>query len=111
MGCGRVAVYCRRCYRGQRYCGDECRRLARIEQCRRAQATYLSKVAGRRSRAEATAACRMRKAAREARSSADQKVIDQTLLPSDQAAYSWPCEARCSRCGQPGWARGPRRER
>ena len=49
--CGRWFFLCRRCFRGQRYCGDPCRQQARRRQCRAAQATYLAKRQGRRHRA------------------------------------------------------------
>jgi hypothetical protein len=58
--CGARFHLCRRCFRGQRYCSDPCRRQARRRQCRAAQERYLSKRQGRLRRAAAMAAYRGR---------------------------------------------------
>jgi hypothetical protein len=105
--CTRAFVLCRRCYRGQKYCDEPCRRRARREQCRRAQDAYLQKLAGRRRRAEASAAYRARQRAGQ-RLAGARKVIAQALPRVRACTYSWPQEASCRRCGRPGWARGPR---
>lgn len=108
-GCEQVLVLCRRCYRGQKYCGEKCRQLVRREQCRRAQARYLDRLSGRLRRAAAAAACRRRREDDGSSKVSARFVIDQPLQPSVAPAYSWPCLARCSRCGRPGRAYGPRR--
>lgn len=109
--CGGLQVFCRRCYRGQKYCGDECRKKARREQCQRAQGKYLKKLAGRKCRAAAAKAYRSRQRSGEASRGRVKNVIDQTLPLLGADAYSWPLKTTCSRCGCPGWARRPRRGR
>src|SRR5262245_34551003 len=104
-GCGRVLMLCRWCYRGQRYCGDECRELSRREQCRRAEGDYLAKLAGRRRPAAASAAYRQRRRADSPPEPAEKIVIDQGLPPEQAGAYSSPHLAYCARCGRPGWTR------
>lgn len=39
-GCGAMFFICSPCYRGQRYCGDECRRNSRREQRQKANRRY-----------------------------------------------------------------------
>lgn len=107
--CGGLQVFCRRCYRGQKYCGDDCRKKARREQCRRAQAQYLKKLAGRKCRAAAAKAYRRRQSSGTRVRGRTTKVIDQTLPRRGADAYSWPLKTTCSRCDRPGWARDPRR--
>ena len=68
---------------------------------------HLQGLAGRRSRAEASAAYRRRLGPGETVQARAQKDIDQALPRADVGAYSWPQRATCSRCGRPGWARGP----
>jgi len=40
IGCGVMFFICRPCYRGQTYCGDECRRRSRRQQLRQANQRY-----------------------------------------------------------------------
>lgn len=39
-GCGLMFFICRPCYRGQAYCSDECRRVSRQQQRRKANRRY-----------------------------------------------------------------------
>jgi hypothetical protein len=40
LGCGLMFFICRPCYRGQAYCGEECRQKSRREQRRKANRRY-----------------------------------------------------------------------
>lgn len=46
--CTAIFYVCRHCYRGQRYCGDACRKQARLEQRRAANKRYQQSEAGHR---------------------------------------------------------------
>ena len=46
-GCGAIFYICNSCYRGQVYCGDECRRRMRRQQRRRANRRYQQSREGR----------------------------------------------------------------
>ena len=46
-GCGVMFYICRSCYRGQVYCGDECRRRMRRQQKRRANRKHQDSPEGR----------------------------------------------------------------
>ncbi len=62
-GCGQSFLLCQKCYRGDKYCSTPCRRRARRAQNDAAQKQYLSKLAGRKRRAAASAAYRVRRQA------------------------------------------------
>jgi hypothetical protein len=99
-GCSRGVVLCRGCYRGQRYCSHECRRLVRREQCRRAQKRYSQTLAGRLKRAALAASYRERKKKGQTKGNPKPKiVIDQTLSSKKVPDYSNLTKARCARCG------------
>ena len=61
--CHSAVVLCRRCDRGQRYCGAQCSTAARRESLRRAGRRYLQTVRGRQASAERQRRFRMRRAA------------------------------------------------
>jgi len=62
--CGRVIWLCSGCDRGQRYCGQECRELARASNRRRAQREYARSPRGREMNRERQRRYRARQAAR-----------------------------------------------
>src|SRR5438552_16948976 len=47
LGCQGLFPICRACYRSQTYCGDDCRKPARVAQIRAARATYQAAPGGR----------------------------------------------------------------
>lgn len=104
--CGSRFHLCRRCFRGQRYCSDTCRKQARRRQCRAAQARYLAKQEGRRCRAAATAAYRERNGVgdravepvEESNRSSYRSSADFVRQQTPEA----PAEAFCARCGVMG---------
>lgn len=103
--CGGWFYICTGCYHGERYCDDECRGLARDEQCRRAQAKYLKKLAGRERRAAATAACResRRRGVPPRRGRYFAESNRSGSLPRWRSMFdSLPKTARCMRCGRRG---------
>jgi len=51
--CGRIFNICRRCYRRQVYCSDECRRAGYLERHRAAQQKYQKSIKGKNKRNEA----------------------------------------------------------
>jgi len=61
--CHSVVVLCRRCDRGQRYCGPQCSTEARCESLRRAARRYRQTVKGRQANAERQRRFRTRRAA------------------------------------------------
>lgn len=61
-GCNGMLSICRRCYRGQTYCGDACRVPARAAQARAARSTYQRSLRGRRTRRDRNRELRNRQA-------------------------------------------------
>lgn len=59
--CHQDFLLCRCCYRGQRYCCNECRIIAQLESRRRAQKQYRQTENGRKVRREAERRRRIRK--------------------------------------------------
>jgi hypothetical protein len=58
--CGLIFYLCRRCFRGQSYCSEDCRARERAEQCLSAQRAYAETDNGREHRAKASSAYRTR---------------------------------------------------
>jgi hypothetical protein len=95
-------VVCVRHFHGQRYCSEVCREQARREQKRKAQEKYLKKLKGKKSRANASASYRLRKAkglpSRARRFT--QKVIDQGVpLRSAMEQHPYLRRGGCVVCG------------
>jgi hypothetical protein len=59
--CGLLFCLCRRCYRGQAYCSEGCRKAKRVKAHREAQYHYRQTDQGRRAHREAERRRRMRK--------------------------------------------------
>lgn len=98
--CGDWFIVCVKHYRGHRYCGDDCRRLARRVQARKAQQTYLDKLKGKRSRAKASSEYRARKAKGLPPRGRVKTVIDQALCTRPpKAQYPAPQLGKCVVCG------------
>jgi hypothetical protein len=101
--CKQRFCLCRDCYRGQRYCSDKCRKLARYRQCRVAQLRYLEKRKGRKRRAAAVAAYRKR-----ARHDSNKNVAGQKCNRSTyrkirlNVSKPLPLESCCELCGRIG---------
>jgi hypothetical protein len=112
--CSTPFFVCRKCYRGQAYCGDTCRAAARVVSARAARKQHQSSDAGRLDHRDRQRAYRIRQRAR---------VMDHTspavpALPKmspPRSGLARPAPVRvarptCTRCGcESAWVRwGPR---
>lgn len=94
---------CRECFHGERYCSDGCWKTARRRQCREAQARYLAKKQGRKRRAAATAAYRVREGPRNgAGAPGKNSNRSRYRLETGFVAKELPQEALCADCGVRG---------
>ncbi len=59
--CGSVFYICKACYRGHKYCGNDCRKAGYLHAHRKAQETYRSTDKGRRKHRDAETRRRWRK--------------------------------------------------
>jgi hypothetical protein len=71
-GCATLFMICRRCYRGQTYCGTRCRVRERAMQRRAARARHQTSIEGRADHRDRNRQCRLRK-----RSATTTSVMDQ----------------------------------
>lgn len=112
--CDSYFFLCRRCYRGQVYCGQYCRDAARAAQCRQAQQNYMATEKGQERLAAAVAAYRARQRAGLTFSrhgpttqGAKKSCNRSRSFFQRPTVSSWPKKARCSQCGRLGRAISP----
>ena len=100
---------CPDCYRGHKYCGDDCRHDARLEQCERARPKHRQKktIAALELRAAATAAWRdrVRRGLPSLRSRFARCDGSRSRPGPGSMLGSPPRTARCQRCGRRGLVR------
>lgn len=96
--CGKVFHVCRRCWRGQAYCGDTCRKIHQMESRREAQRRYQRTEKGKETRARAARRRRMKKSKK--------TVADETATPPKACDIGPPKRPgdrpRCLFCGVSG---------
>ena len=103
--CGTGFGVCRSCYRGHVYCKDECRILARRQQCVEANRAYLDRLREKDRRRDAAArALEYRKRRREGVAPRPRRrfVIDQRSALARQMMDQLYEPTRCLVCGRRG---------
>lgn len=111
LRCDGLFGLCRSCDRGQRYCGEACRRQARLEQHRRANRRHQSSVEGRLDHRDRQRAYRARLRARVTDPRRRPATIRASLLATAGSTPVWgldpsrrqhahPFVAVCRRCGR-----------
>ena len=103
--CGEMFFVCRRCERGQRYCGTACRQEARRRKCREYNRKYQDKKKGRLKHALRQEAFVQRQALARASKevtdhSLEERFFPGKLVPEQQERVH--SMNRCWFCGRPG---------
>ena len=96
--CGRSFYICRRCWRGQAYCCDSCRRNSQREAHRLAQQRYRQTAKGRENHRQAERRRRMQVAEKIVADASSTHPVKHDRLPQDHQ-FIVPC---CHFCGEKG---------